>query len=52
MDGHATHEWRIGQLERRMERLEATLQRGLYLLVANLVGVVIALGKLLLFPGR
>jgi|FLYL01.1.fsa_nt_gi hypothetical protein len=52
MDGQATHEWRIAQLERRMEKLEVTLQRGLYLLVANLVGMVIALGRLLLFSGR
>lgn len=38
--GTETHSWRIVNLEKRVDRLEAKIQAALYLLVANLVGVV------------
>jgi hypothetical protein len=42
-NGIETHEWRIGELEQRMGRLEAKIQSALYALIANLVGVIFLL---------
>ena len=49
MNGPETHEWRIGQLETRVETIERRIQQAMYLLIANLAGVVTVLGKMLLF---
>lgn len=49
MNGQETHEWRIQVLERRMENIEQKIQTAMYLLVANLVGVIGVLFKALFF---
>ena len=49
MNGPETHEWRLEQLEQRMDTVEKRIQQALYLLIANLAGVVTVLGKMLLF---
>lgn len=43
MNGEETHEWRIGQLEKRMDRIEQKIQAALYALIGNLVGVALLL---------
>ena len=43
MNGEETHEWRIGELEKRMEKIETKIQVALYALIGNLVGVVLIL---------
>ena len=49
MNGPQTFEWRIEQLEQRVTTVEKRIQQALYLLIANLAGVVTVLGKMLLF---
>lgn len=50
-NGIATHEWRIRYLETRMEKIEGRINYALYLLVANLGGIVLLLGQKL-FLGK
>ena len=38
----------LGELKRRVVHLESTLSRGVALLIANLVGVIVTLGHALL----
>lgn len=47
-NGEATHEWRLKQLEGRMDRVETKIQNAIYLLVANLIGIIAVLGRLVL----
>jgi len=35
----------LGEVRRRVNGLEATLARGIFLLVANLLGVIVTLGR-------
>lgn len=46
--GTETHEWRIGELEKRMESMEKKIQNAVYVLIANLAGVIGVLLKLFL----
>ena len=47
-NGPETHEWRLGELERRMDKLEQRIQAFTYALIGNLVGVVLLLATTLL----
>ena len=42
-NGEETYGWRIRHLETRVDRIEAKIQAALYMLIANLVGVVLML---------
>ena len=48
-DANATHEWRIGALERRVEAVESKINTAIYLLVANMGGIVLMLVRVLWF---
>lgn len=43
MNGEATHEWRIEQLEKRMDIYERAMNRMMLALVGNLAGIVVLL---------
>lgn len=45
-----THEWRIKSLEDRMKQVEGKIQTAMYALIGNLVGVILILVKLFVFP--
>lgn len=45
-NGLETHEWRISDLEQRMKSIEAKIQNAIYVLIANLIGVIGVLAKL------
>ena len=42
-NGPDTHEWRISQLEKVMEKMESRMNWAMVVLITNLVGVVITL---------
>lgn len=48
-NGPETHEWRLGALEERMDRIEAKIQTALYAVIANLAGVIALLTKAMFF---
>lgn len=53
MNGEGTHEWRLGELEKRMDRLERRIQTAMYALIGNLVGVcVLLIVKILEHSGK
>lgn len=47
-NGESTHEWRISQLEERMKVIEGKIQGAVYILVANMIGIISVLARLLL----
>lgn len=47
-DGSA-HEWRIADLERRVGSIETKINAAMYLLVANLGGIVLMLVRVIWF---
>lgn len=48
-NGEETYGWRIKALEARVSQVEGKIQNAIYLLIANLVGIIGVLGKLLIF---
>lgn len=45
-NGAETHGWRLKELERRMDAIERRIANAMYLLIANLLGIIAALAKL------
>jgi hypothetical protein len=43
MNGEGTYEWRLQDLEKRMDRIEGWVIRGTVAALGNLVGVIILL---------
>lgn len=49
-NGPATHEWRLAELETRMDRIERRIQAATWVLIANLGGIVALLAKAIFLP--